>query len=65
MAQVNVVAKRGDKPKDYTVSTGALTLGNESMALVYNSTGPLNRGEVLKFLEELEQFMTTHSFPAA
>lgn len=65
MAQVNVVAKRGDKPKDYTVSTGTLTLASESIALVYNSTGPLNRGEVLKFLEELEQFMTTHPFPAA
>lgn len=64
MAQVNVVMKRGDKPKDYTVSTGALTLATDGIALSYNAA-TLNRGEIFKFLEEVEQFLSSHAFPAA
>jgi hypothetical protein len=65
MAQVNVVANRGDKPKDYAISTGTLTLGKDAIALSYNRNANLSRGDVQKFLEEAEQFLTTHSFPAA
>jgi hypothetical protein len=64
MAQVNVVMKRGDKPKDYAVSTGTLTLATDCIALSYNAS-TLNRGEVFKFLEEVEQFLSSHAFPAA
>jgi len=64
MAQVNVVMKRGDKPKDYAVSTGTLTLATDGIALSYNAS-TLNRGEVFKFLEEVEQFRSSHAFPAA
>lgn len=65
--QINVVLARGNKPKDAVISTGALTLAADNVAISYNigsSTG-LTRGEVDLMLEYIEQHLLQRSFPAA
>lgn len=64
MAQQYIKGGKGVQPKDFTTGTGAPTIASGDIALTFDPAS-LTRGDVEVFLERLEQWIPSHSFPVA
>lgn len=64
MATYSIIANRGDNELKWIVQAGVVgALGADQMALTFDRTTSLTKGDLYQFIEKLERFIPKAPFP--